>query len=1405
MTKALNKNSLDDATESNLISPEEAADLFAMMSGAGNSPKDKIKIDMNDSSGKSPPEYETKSQPISPEEAAKMFAMMPDVERNAKDKGNATNDETVLGTPLGEKLANSGDTDTLMAFESAETKRTNAHAPAGNKNEIATKIEPESKRRVMETDEDATLMAFKSGVAEAPTKVSRGAPSATRPANAAPEKDARPAKPVKAPAGGKKARDQVEISLLANKSDGPGSTDKTKLLPPPDAAQAELTIAKGPKPGTALTKQRGPMSSGSGTRAGFFIEPGVMLGEYRIVKELGRGAMGIVYEAVQEGLRRRVALKILPAEVATSAQAVERFKREAASAAKLQHENIVPVYGMGEFMGIHYFAMEFVKGRSLEDLLDAIRNSTEEVGWDRICKIIVQAARGLAYAHRHRIIHRDIKPANIMLEQGDKVMIADFGLAREQDQATITKSGQIMGTPAYMSPEQAEATKGAVGPHSDQYSLGVCLYEMLTAGERPFRGATIHEVLMRVLEEEPMPPRKLRKIIPKDLETICLKSIEKVSEKRYATCDTFAEDLESYLSGKPISARPIGALGRTYRRAVRHKLLTTLICFFVITIAFAAAFGVKWFLDEQDREANFNLALQAGEQSFKSAEDAQDLEQKLKFFEEAKRHYDEASRLDPKSAEVISRQTLIVSNLQQVSARAEQQRFEREALVTRLSERKQSSDETLRRASEAFSELAESLASGDALLEELSSAVLPCPDNVTHPGYKDFEDRAPELSALVTGMRTSLDSIERDVTNVANETFELDKEQAYSLDEYGAIRDRHSGLRSSLGGLKIDVNEFASRADLFQRHVLEERQIAKYLSAGNASLASARANIGALPESVDGIQMWVSAKIEEVGETASDWVTNLRQDYLSAMDKFEVAARQPRDSYDEALQKFPGKVLPTNRRVEPLRLKFDAAYELALAALVNNGYDLASTMLYYAGTTNVDNEKAQRTEQIVRDLQIIYKELEQIFRTGTDNVSSNPSAAAESYRQVLGAMPHYPGAKEGLARALFNIPKNEAFDARGTKNYQTAWEKYIEARNTIAEAKQDGLPITDENGWEQEVRDGLVRTIREALASGHSDVQPLQSAQSPDWRKIRIAAVEILEFVQREYAPGEVLTLESDTERRSLRDLATWAITAREHLETPQGMKLYVADDYRGAYRNLPAEFRSDLPADFYLKVNEVTNAEFQQFVDAGMYSAEHIEEWQRAGVPDAETLATFVSALDGLPGPMDFQNSHARIGFERHPVSGIGYFEAVCYVNWLNAKTGNSYRLPRPHEWQIGARWQPGSGNAPLISFTFQGGKFDPEFANLTQQGPSAVGSYPQDVSPTGILDVTGNVSEWLEDGRAMGGAFGSGGALAQRNALLERVASPGKNARSLRFGFRLAMDPMPETGFDPEKYLGE
>ncbi len=329
---------------------------------------------------------------------------------------------------------------------------------------------------------------------------------------------------------------------------------------------------------------------------------------YDLLGELGRGAMGVVYRARQKALGREVALKMVLSGQFAGAHELERFRTEAVQLAKLQHPNIVQIYEVGEFDGRPYFAMEFVPGGSLAKLLEK-----KPLAARAAAELVVTLARAMQHAHERGIIHRDLKPANIMLAADGAPKIMDFGLAKGGGSVSDTATYAILGTPSYMAPEQAGGGSRDVGPTADVYALGSILYEALT-GRPPFRAASVLDTIQLVTETDPVPPGDLTVNLPRDVETITLKCLQKEPSKRYITAAALADDLQRFLDDQPILARPVPVWEKVWKWAKRRPAWAALIATIIVGTAGLIGGGI-WFNSQLRHERdiavdNANLAEQ---------------------------------------------------------------------------------------------------------------------------------------------------------------------------------------------------------------------------------------------------------------------------------------------------------------------------------------------------------------------------------------------------------------------------------------------------------------------------------------------------------------------------------------------------------------------------------------------------------------------------------------------------------------------------------------------------------------------------------------------------------------------------------------------------------------------------
>src|SRR5437667_9218968 len=341
-------------------------------------------------------------------------------------------------------------------------------------------------------------------------------------------------------------------------------------------------------------------------------------GDYELLEEIARGGMGVVYKARQVSLDRLVAVKMLMFGPLVSKDFIQRFRVEASAAAGLQHPNIVAVHEVGVQQNQHYLVMDFIAGQTLSKL-----SGGQPLPPRRAAAYVKTIAEAIHFAHEHNVLHRDLKPSNVLIDLKDEPHVADFGLAKRLDvDAELTMSGQMLGSPNYVSPEQASGKRGKVGRYSDVYSLGAILFHLLT-GRPPFVAESVNETIQLVLEREPITPRVLVAGLPRDLETICLKCLQKEPARRYATAKALADDLGRFLNDEPIQARRVSRTEKAWRWCRRKPALASALVLVVLLVLVVgigspiAAYRInqeRRKAEAQAYTADMNVVLQAWEE-----------------------------------------------------------------------------------------------------------------------------------------------------------------------------------------------------------------------------------------------------------------------------------------------------------------------------------------------------------------------------------------------------------------------------------------------------------------------------------------------------------------------------------------------------------------------------------------------------------------------------------------------------------------------------------------------------------------------------------------------------------------------------------------------------------------------
>jgi serine/threonine protein kinase len=458
-----------------------------------------------------------------------------------------------------------------------------------------------------------------------------------------------------AEAGQTAPRKDAPTENLAGPPTAPAGVDPTAGLTQdraesqPDDLGEETGSSDGPGGATTPFTNDPPSDPPVGTKIRY-------LGDYELLDLIGKGGMGVVYRARQISLNRVVALKLIRLEGAPSDAELLRFQDEAEAIASLDHPGVVPIYEVGTHEGRHYFSMKLISGQSLQKAIPSLRRDFRTIG-----KILAGAARAVQHAHERGILHRDIKPANILLDSENAAHVGDFGLAKRMDAGNheLTMTGTVVGTPAYMAPEQATATRGTITIATDVYGLGAVLYALLS-GHAPHRGSSMLEILDAVREHNPESPSKGDATIPRDLDVICMKCLEKEPGRRYHSARELADDLDRWLDGRPITARPVGPATRAVMWCRRKPLAAGLAAAFLISaIVGSTGILINWreVRRQRDELAKANVQVRSEWQASRSLNEflVSDLLAWSSPFLAARRDVPVSSLLDRSSAAASAR------------------------------------------------------------------------------------------------------------------------------------------------------------------------------------------------------------------------------------------------------------------------------------------------------------------------------------------------------------------------------------------------------------------------------------------------------------------------------------------------------------------------------------------------------------------------------------------------------------------------------------------------------------------------------------------------------------------------------------------------------------------------------
>ncbi len=402
-------------------------------------------------------------------------------------------------------------------------------------------------------------------------------------------------------------------------------TKATSTTESDQSTVVSTTEPAGPEANTHKPSIQGTILGSDALKVSGASLAGKRFGDYELLTEIARGGMGVVYKARQLSLNRIVALKMILSGELASDEEVSRFQMEAESAAGLKHPNIVNIHDVGVEAGHHFFSMDYIDGRNLDELI--LENPLPA---RQAASYLLEITQAIEYAHQQGILHRDLKPSNILIDQTGATHITDFGLAKQfRKDGQLTGTGQLLGTPAYMPPEQAAGERGQFGPPMDVYSLGAILYELIT-GRPPFRAESTLELVIQVLELDPIAPRLMNPKIPRDLETICLKCLAKDPRRRYSSAAELAADLDHWLHDRPITARPVSSLERGWRWCRRKPAIACLSV--AVAIAIIAGTYTSWRYAVQARHeaSTAKLAQQHATRGFEKAQESEKQERQAR-------------------------------------------------------------------------------------------------------------------------------------------------------------------------------------------------------------------------------------------------------------------------------------------------------------------------------------------------------------------------------------------------------------------------------------------------------------------------------------------------------------------------------------------------------------------------------------------------------------------------------------------------------------------------------------------------------------------------------------------------------------------------------------------------------